>query len=260
VEEDLRQIDAIAGDLIDFFQARRIQVAVLSEYGISEVSRPVHLNRLFRSRGWLSIKDELGLEAIDCGGSKVFAVADHQVAHIYVRDSALEPEVRALLENEPGIEMLLDRRAQERWDIRHPRTGDFVAVAKARHWFTYYYWEDDALAPDYARTIDIHRKIGYDPAELFLDPALSFPKFRVAAFLLKKKLGLRGLLNVIPLDATLVRGSHGRCPEDEREWPVLIGPAPEGTVPPLAHEVHGRLLRFCGGRDLPFVGVGEMKG
>ncbi len=97
-----------------------------------------------------------------------------------------------------------------------------VVVAAPRCWFTYYYWEDDALAPDFARTVDIHRKIGYDPVELFLDPKLRFVPLRIAAYLLQKKLGFRGLMRVIPLDATLVRGSHGAPSENENEWPVLM--------------------------------------
>ena len=243
IERDLGLIDEVAGDLIDFFQKRSVQVAVLSEYGITEVDTPIHLNRLFRRLGCLAIKDEVGLETLDCGASKVFAVADHQVAHIYLNDRALEAKVRALLEAEPGIDLVLDRAAQQSWGIRHERSGDLIAVAKARSWFTYYYWLDDALAPDFARTVDIHRKIGYDPAELFLDPNIRWPKLRIAAWLLRKKLGFRGLLDVIPLDAGLVRGSHGRRPEDENDWPVLLL---EGTGPARrieAVDVHDELLR-----------------
>jgi hypothetical protein len=107
--------------------------------------------------------------------------------------------------------------------IASERAGDFIAVAEQDAWFTYYFWEDDALAPDYARTIDIHRKPGYDPCELFIDPALRLPKLEIAKFLLKKKLGLRGLLEVIPLDATLVKGSHGRDHVPNGLRPVLIG-------------------------------------
>ena len=248
IEDDLRLVDNLVGDLIDFFRKRSVQVAVLSEYGITEVDAPIHLNRLFRRHGWLALKDELGLETLDCGASRVFAVADHQVAHIYLNDRALESKVRAVLESEPGVELVLDRDAQTEWGIRHRRGGDLIAVAGPRSWFTYYYWEDDALAPDFARTVDIHRKAGYDPAELFLDPKLRWPRLRIAAYLLRKKLGLRGLLNVIPLDAALVRGSHGRRPEDENDWPVLLlekhhslanaGKNPDAT------EVHDELLRY----------------
>ena len=249
IAEDLRLIDDLAGDLIDFFRQRSVQVAVLSEYGITEVDAPVHLNRLFRRQGWLAIKDELGLETLDCGASQVFAVADHQVAHIYINDRALEAKVRAVLEAEPGVGSVLDATAQTGQGLRHQRSGDLIAVAKPRSWFTYYYWEDDAVAPDFARSVDIHRKVGYDPAELFLDPKLKWPKLRIAAFLARKKLGLRGLLSVIPLDATLVRGSHGRVSENENDWPVLLLEKQrawgKSDSPLTAEEVHGELLRYC---------------
>lgn len=220
---ELAAIDRVAGDLIDFYESRGVRVAVLSEYGISPVSRPLHLNRLFRREGWLSLKNELGLETLDCGGCKVFAVADHQVAHVYVQDRSLLRRVRWLLENTPGVAEV--RTAGEMWGggIGAERAGDLVAVAEPDAWFTYYFWEDEALAPDYARTIDIHRKPGYDPCELFVDPALAFPKLRIAKFLLKKKLGLRGLLDVIPLDASLVMGSHGRDVVAAGERPVWMG-------------------------------------
>ena len=247
IADDLSLIDEVAGELIDFFHARGVQVAVLSEYGITEVDTPVHLNRVLRRHGWLSIKDELGLETLDCGGSRAFAVADHQVAHIYLNDPAIESQVRAAIEAEPGVERVLDAAAQTELGLRHPRAGDLIAIAKPRSWFTYYYWLDDAVAPDFARTIDIHRKAGYDPAELFLDPKLRWPKLRIAAFLLRKKLGLRGLLNVIPLDATLVRGSHGRIPEDENDWPVLLlekNAAPPSPGPITPADAHAALLRL----------------
>jgi len=247
IATDLRLIDDIAGQLIDFFRARHVQVVVLSEYGITEVDTPVHLNRVLRRHGWLSIKDELGLETLDAGGSRAFAVADHQIAHIYLNDPTLESQVRAAIEAESGVEQVLDAAAQAKLGLRHPRAGNLIAIAQPRRWFTYYYWLDDAIAPDFARTIDIHRKAGYDPAELFLDPRLRWPKLRIAAFLLRKKLGLRGLLNVIPLDATLVRGSHGRVPADENDWPVLLLDKTAGQLPLekslTATSVHQTLLR-----------------
>jgi predicted AlkP superfamily pyrophosphatase or phosphodiesterase len=223
VPVELEKIDRVAGDLIRYYEDRGVRVLVLSEYGISPVSRPVHLNRLFRSRGWLSLKNELGRETLDYGGCRAFAVADHQVAHVYVNDRAILGDVRILLENTPGVEEV--RVPQDMWGngIGSQRAGEFIAVAMPDSWFTYYFWEDDTLAPDYARTVDIHRKPGYDPCELFIDPAIKLPKLAIAKFLLKKKLGLRGLLEVVPLDATLVKGSHGRDRVPHGEWPVLLG-------------------------------------
>jgi predicted AlkP superfamily pyrophosphatase or phosphodiesterase len=224
---DLRAIDAIVGDLLDFFGKRGVQVVLLSEYGITNVNQPVHLNRIFRQHGWLAVKDELGLEILDAGASKVFAVADHQVAHIYLNDRSLENSVRAVLEKISGVETILGKTEKIAAGIDHFRAGDLIAVAGENAWFTYYYWLDDAHAPDFARTVDIHRKPGYDPVELFLDPKIPLPKLKIAWRLLQKKLGFRMLMDVIPLDASLVKGSHGRKTVDKRDWPVFITDKPE---------------------------------
>jgi predicted AlkP superfamily pyrophosphatase or phosphodiesterase len=227
IHRDLREIDSIVGDLIDFFGKRGMQVVLLSEYGITNADTPVHLNRIFRERGWLTVKDELGLEILDAGASKVFAVADHQVAHIYLNDVSLEKSVREVLERTSGVEKILGQVEKIAAGIDHPRAGDFIAVARENAWFTYYYWLDDARAPDFARTVDIHRKPGYDPVELFLDPKIPAVKLKIAWRLLQKKIGLRMLMDVIPLDATLVKGSHGGRPADKKDWPVFITSQPE---------------------------------
>jgi predicted AlkP superfamily pyrophosphatase or phosphodiesterase len=226
IHRDLRQIDSIVGDLISFFRDRSVRVLLLSEYGITNVNAPIHLNRLFREQGWITVKDELGLELLDCGASKVFAVADHQVAHIYLNEPSLENKVVALLENTPAVGGIMGAQGKKDMGINHSRAGDLIAVAAEHAWFTYYYWLDDRKAPDFARTIDIHRKPGYDPAELFLDPKIPMVKLKILWRLLQKKLGFRMLLDVIPLDATLVKGSHGCRPASRADWPVLITDQP----------------------------------
>jgi predicted AlkP superfamily pyrophosphatase or phosphodiesterase len=222
IAADCRLIDQIAGDLIEFFKKRSVQVLLLSEYGISTVEVPIHLNRSFREQGWLAVKEELGRELLDCGASRVFAVADHQVAHIYVNDRSLEGQVRSLLERQLGIAEVWGPAEKHAVGLDHWRAGDLVAVAQDRAWFTYYYWLDDDRAPDFARTVDIHRKPGYDPVELFLDPQARFLRAKIAWRLFQKRLGFRMLMDVIPLDAGLVKGSHGRRPARTEEWPVLI--------------------------------------
>ncbi|EDY82032.1 Type I phosphodiesterase / nucleotide pyrophosphatase superfamily [Verrucomicrobiia bacterium DG1235] len=241
IAKDLAQIDTVVGQLLDFYAARDIQVVLLSEYGITDVDTPIHPNRALRQKGWLATKDELGLEQLDPGASQAFAVADHQVAHIYLNDPTIETQVRDTLLALPGVAQVLDRAAQKSLGIAHPRSGDLIAVSHENAWFTYYYWLDDAKAPDYARTIDIHRKPGYDPVELFVDPTLKLPAAKIAKFLLKKKLGFRALLDVIPLDATLVRGSHGCLPQDQKDWPVFISPlqAPKSLT---STQIHDHLL------------------
>lgn len=247
IRDDLKLIDDVVGDLISFYEKRQIKVVLLSEYGITDVDRPVHLNRIFREKGWLSIKDEVGLETLDLGSSRAFAIADHQLAHVYVNDPTILEEVRAVLAATPGVQQVLGKVEKHYAGLNHARSGDLIAIADARSWFTYYYWQDDAKAPDFARCVDIHRKCGYDPVELFLDPALKFPKVKLGLTLAKKKLGFRYLMDVIPLDATLVKGSHGRVPEDSQDWPLLIGDfksLPTGAAI-RADQVCGHLADLC---------------
>ena len=222
IATDLKQVDEICQDLIQFYGDRGAKVIVLSEYGITPVSRPVSLNRILREYGYLTVREELGRELLDAGSSIAFAVADHQIAHIYVNDKDKISHVRQLLENIPGVELVLGEKEKVAYHLNHPRSGDLVAVAASDAWFTYYYWLDDKKAPDFARTVDIHRKPGYDPAELFIDPAIRFPALKLAGLLLNKKLGFRTLLDIIPLDASLVKGSHGRIPSSPDDSPLVI--------------------------------------
>jgi predicted AlkP superfamily pyrophosphatase or phosphodiesterase len=230
---NLAAIDAVCGRLIAHCLERGRRVIVLSEYGLTDVSRPIHINRTLRQAGWLAVRDELGTDALDAGASEAFAVADHQVAHVYVRDARRVSDVKRLLGQLPGVELVLARDEQAGYRLDHERSGELVAVSARDAWFTYYYWLDDNRAPDYARTVDIHRKPGYDPAELLLDPTLSLPKVRIAATLARKALGFRYLMNVIPLDAALVRGSHGRIPESLDEGPLLISSERDAAEGPL---------------------------
>ncbi len=222
VAQDLRDIDAVTGDLIDFYEAKGAQITLVSEYGIDFVDKPVHLNRMLREQGLLSLREELGLEQINFGMSEAFAVADHQIAHVYVNNPEKSGRVRGLLESTPGVAEVLDREGQKKYGLSHPRAGDLVALAEPGAWFTYYYWQDDRKAPDFARTVDIHRKPGYDPAELFMNPALKNPKLKAAGVVAKKKLGFRYLMDVIGLDATLVRGSHGLRSRTAAKAPVFV--------------------------------------
>jgi predicted AlkP superfamily pyrophosphatase or phosphodiesterase len=221
-DADLRAIDSVAIDLVQFYEREGATVIVLSEYGLCDVSTPVHLNRVLRAHDLLAIRDERGLDMLDPGASAAFAVADHQVAHVYVNQPDKLRVVRAVLESTPGVDFVLGADEQPAYHIAHPRSGDLIAVAKPGAWFTYYYWNDDDRAPDYARTVDIHRKPGYDPVELTLDPAIRLPALTVGWKLLKRSLGFRSLLDVIPLDASLVRGSHGRPGNGQDDDPMVI--------------------------------------
>jgi predicted AlkP superfamily pyrophosphatase or phosphodiesterase len=208
--KDVKEVDEVCGELVAFYESRGVQVVILSEYGLCDVTTPVHINRVLRQQGLVVVRDELGLELLDPAASAAFAVADHQVAHVYVNDASKLNQVRTLLEKTPGIEQVLDAAGKAAHRIDHPRAGDLIAISSPEAWFTYYYWLDDARAPDFARTVDIHRKPGYDPVELLLDPSIRLPALTVGWKLAKKAIGFRMLMDVIPLDATLVKGSHGR--------------------------------------------------
>jgi predicted AlkP superfamily pyrophosphatase or phosphodiesterase len=241
---DLRAVDAVCGEILADAAKDDARVIVLSEYGITPVSGPVHINRALRREGLLAVREELGREQLDAGASAAFAVADHQIAHLYIRRPEMLAPVKALLESLPGVDRVLDAEGKAAFGLDHPRSGELVALAAADRWFTYYHWLDDDRAPDYARTVDIHRKPGYDPVELFLDPRIRNPKLAIGWRLAKRKLGFRTLMDVIPLDAALVKGSHGRITEDAGEGPVLISSDPT-LLPPgpiAATDVKGLIL------------------
>ena len=242
---DLRELDTLCGELLDYYKTRDTRMIVLSEYGIAPVSRPIHLNRELRKHGLLAVREELGRELLDPGASSAFAVADHQIAHIYVNNLKRLEQVRTLLQATDGVAQVLDRNGKRDVHLDHPRAGDLIAIAEPDAWFTYYYWFDDAVAPDYARTVDIHRKPGYDPAELFLDPRLKAPQLKAGWTLLKKRLGFRALMDLIPLDASLVRGSHGRVDSLAEDCPVFLTQQPSMLTGPTieATDVHNLILR-----------------
>jgi len=242
--QDLRAVDALCGEVIQTAEQNDLRVVVLSEYGITPASQPVHINRALREAGFIQIREELGKELLDAGASRAFAVADHQVAHIYVADRKDVPKVKILLGELPGIETVLDNGTKGQYGIDHARSGELIAVSTPESWFTYYYWIDEDRCPDFARTVDIHRKPGFDPVELFLDPTLTFPNISIAWRLAQKKMGFRTLMDVIPLDATLVKGSHGRITDCEEDGPLFISSEPLllPEKPVMAIEVKNLIL------------------
>jgi predicted AlkP superfamily pyrophosphatase or phosphodiesterase len=187
----LGELDAAIGRLIDGYAAARIGDVLwlaASEYAITEVDSVGYPNRVLRKAGLLTLQtDAEGREQLDVAASRAWALVDHQFAHVFVRDPADVPRVAAAFENDPTVERVLTGEAREMFHVKHSRSGEVVLIAQPRAWFAYYWWLDDAQAPAYARTVDIHRKPGYDPVELFIEmPA-----------------------RAIPLNASLVKGSHG---------------------------------------------------
>ncbi len=235
LQEDLREIDACCGALIDHAQATGQRVLIVSEYGITKATDAVHINRALRQAGMIAWRMELGREMIDLGQSKAFALSDHQVAHVYVNDPDRLARVREVIEKLDGVDAVWGEEEKVANGLDHERSGDLIAIAKADRWFSYYWWEDDRVAPDYATTVDIHQKPGYDPVELFFDPDLKFPKLTSAWKLARRKLGFRGLMDVISPNAThLVKGTHGRITDDPEMGPLVIssesGLLPKGAV------------------------------
>lgn len=214
VAHDLKEVDSVVEGLVNHFEQRGIGVMLLSEYGISPVTTPIHINRALRQAGLITVRNELDRELLDAGACKAFAVSDHQIAHVYVKDPSQYDRVLEVVKALDGVELVLDEAGKKQYHIDHERAGDIVCVAKSDAWFTYYYWLDDEKAPDFARCVDIHRKPGFDPVELFIDPELAFPMVKAAWRLAQKGMGFRYLMDLIPLEASLVQGSHGHLTND----------------------------------------------
>ena len=222
IKKELGEIDALIQELVTYFESRGAKIILLSEYGINNVTEPIHVNRVLRQHGYLSIREERGLELLDAGASAAFAVSDHQISHIYVKNKDHIPEIKALLSTIPGVSKVLDAKEKKANHIDHPRAGDLILIADTDKWFTYYYWLDDSKAPDFARCVEIFKKPGYDPVEMFMDPSNPLIKLKAGYKLARKLSGFRYLMDVIPLDATLIKGSHG-SPDCAKEfYPVFI--------------------------------------
>jgi predicted AlkP superfamily pyrophosphatase or phosphodiesterase len=228
IAKDLEEVDALCGELIEAAERDGTRIIVVSEYGITPVTDAVHINRALRQAGLIRVRTEMGREILDAGASPAFALADHQLAHVYVQHGVDPAPVKVLVEGLDGVEVVLDQEGKRAHGLDHPRSGELVAISKADRWFSYYYWLDDARAPDFARTVDIHRKPGYDPVELFVDPAIRVPPLAIGWRLAKRKLGMRTLLDVISLkDTQLVRGCHGRPTDQPEHGPLVISSEPD---------------------------------
>ncbi|MEM8883514.1 MAG: nucleotide pyrophosphatase/phosphodiesterase family protein [Planctomycetota bacterium] len=211
IPAEVAAVDAEAARVLDAAGDRT--VLVVSEYHIEKATGPVMLNRALREAGLLEVIDNPVGELLDTWRSRAFAVCDHQLAHVYVKDAADLAATRAAIEKLDGFDRFVE--------IPHARSGELIALAQRGRWFAYPYWLDDARAPDFARTVDIHRKPGYDPCELFFDPKVTKPG--LAWRLLRKTIGLRTLFDVVPLAPEMVGGTHGRLPDDPEDGPVLLG-------------------------------------
>ena len=241
-----RELDAALRPLISHFLSAGATVVALSEYGITPVSRPVDINRALRRAGLLHVHSQDGMEYLDPWTSRAFAVADHQIAHVYVRNPDDLAATAKVLSEMDGVDQVLDAAGKREHGLDHERSGELVAVAAEDAWFTYYYWLDDARAPDFARQVEIHRKPGYDPAELLYDTTVPAVKLRAAASVARKKLGFRYRVSTVPLDPSGVSGSHGRLPGHPDDGPVILCSDPSAAQPEFAAtEVKSLLLRLA---------------
>jgi len=240
----VRELDDACLPLLEAAQATGTEVWIVSEYGHCQVQAPIYPNRLLREKGYLKVRLGPFGEQLETYASRAFAVCDHQVAHVYIGDPDDIPRVHELLSQVPGIGRILVGQERSEIGLNHPRSGELVLLSEAHTWFAYPFWMDARLAPDYARAVAIHHKPGYDPCELLFDPKLRFPKLRVARKLLQKKLGFRMTIDVVPLDAALIRGSHGLPSADPMDGPLLIGTGsrPEGSNLPMT-TVRDMILR-----------------
>jgi predicted AlkP superfamily pyrophosphatase or phosphodiesterase len=227
IQKACTEIDDLSMQMIEEAQDMGYDLIIVSEYGIEDVSHVIDINRMLRKAGYLKVQlVDTGWELLDAGASQAFAAADHQIAHVYVEDEQIIPKLKDLLSKVEGIELILDKDQQKAYQIEHARSGDLVLVAEKGAWFSYYYWLDESKRPDFATSVDIHRKPGYDPAELFIDPKILFPKLKVISKLALKFLGFRYYMDLIATNGQQVKGSHGRTPTSKSLGPVIISNLP----------------------------------
>ncbi|BBO87579.1 alkaline phosphatase family protein [Desulfosarcina ovata] len=204
VVEDLKIADTLIGNfrdaLGDMGLDDRTTLAVVSEYALSPVSDAVSPNRILRDAGLLAVREIQGREYLDIEFSRAFAMVDHQIAHVYVHDENDCDAVASLLQGTPGIQALWDGERKHRAHVNHRRSGELIVLADPDRWLAYYWWLDSGKAPDFADHVDIHRKPGYDPLELFIDEKT----FKIFS------------------DTTLIKGSHGLPARDRDQMAMLM--------------------------------------
>lgn len=191
-KDDLKKIDEIVNSIVKKTEKLGMdgetEFIIFSEYAFNNVEEGIPINRILREKGLISTRTVKDKEYVDYEYSKAFAMVDHQIAHIYINNPEEKNIVKDVLKEVQGIEMICDDEEKRKLKVDNSRSGDLVAISKRNKWFSYYWWFEEDKAPSFARTVDIHRKPGYDPLELFIDP---------------QKKG-------ISFDTRLIKGSHGR--------------------------------------------------
>jgi predicted AlkP superfamily pyrophosphatase or phosphodiesterase len=246
----LREIDQVIKSLINYYESKNAKILILSEYGISPVDHVIPINQILRNHGYVQIRRENGGETLDCGASEAFAVTDHQIAHVYIKNKKNIGKIREIVEKIPGIESVLDS-SQQKTAYFAERSGDLVLIANESSWFSYYYWNKNSQAPDFARCVAIHRKPGYDPAEMFFRFNNNFigKLYLFFKILLIYVLHLRATVDVCPLDGNMVKGSHGRVGREDTYKPVFIAKGLVDKERIRAEDVHDLLLKALLNKD-----------
>ncbi|GMV97243.1 MAG: alkaline phosphatase family protein [Phycisphaerae bacterium] len=199
----LGELDTLIGDFVDRYDqvpgGQKAAWVLAGEYAMTPVSGALFPNRILRQAGLLRVNVEAGREYLDLAGSAAFAMVDHQFAHVFVRDGRVE-EVADLFRDLEGMGDVIVGRERAAVGLDHPRSAPVILMSRPDRWFAYYWWTDDQMAPPFARMVDIHSKPGYDPVELFV------------------KMPERS----IPLDASLVKGSHGAAAVEPEQRTVIL--------------------------------------
>jgi len=209
----LKELDLVLGRMFNEFNdawpGADVTWMIASEYTIEPVDHVTYPNRVLREAGLLAVREEEDGEHLDLAASRAWALVDHQFSHVFIKDAAADvaDEVMRLFDGQEGIAEVLAGVERLRYEISHYRSGEVILISTTNSWQAYYWWLDDAKAPGFARTVDIHRKPGYDPVELHFDPKTKS----------------------IPLDATLVKGSHGAPDVGEEQCGVLLS-SKKGTL------------------------------
>jgi hypothetical protein len=231
----LRLMDEALLPLLRSAQSQGRDILIVSDYGFENVDQPVYLNRVLREAGLLNVEDAPNGERLEFGTSRAFAVCDNQVAHVYVARSEDISAVRKVLEATSGVQAVLDREAQVGLGIAHPRSGELIATATARAFFSYPYWLDPARAPDFADCVAVFDKVGTDTCELFLKPGLR-GKLHLAKRLAQLASGIKVPYNIIDTDDRNVGGARRIARDDPQRGAALISSWDLGRTGPVPME------------------------
>ena len=217
----LEDLDAVLSNLIkefsEVYSGRSLDWLAVSEYVISEVDHVTYPNRLLAEKGALSTHATDSGQVIDFRNSAAWALVDHQFSHIFVkdRDQQTIDNIVRWFEEQDGLQMVLAGDQRQHLNMDHERSGDVILVSSPNSWQAYYWWHDDDLAPEFARSVDIHRKPGYDPVELCFDMATK----------------------TVPLDASLIRGSHGAPAIEQENQGLLVASREDGLEAEVINDI-----------------------